>query len=124
MPAPRIALIHAMQLAVEPVGDAFRQLWAQARVTHLLEDSLAPDLAAAKTITPAIVDRIVALARYCERCGADAVLYTCSAFGAAIDEAKRSTGIPVLKPNEAMLEEALAAGSRVAVLATFEPTIP
>ena len=40
MAAPRIALIHAMQLAIEPVGDAFRQLWGQARVTHLLEDSL------------------------------------------------------------------------------------
>ena len=108
MPAPRIALIHAMQLAIDPVGDAFRQLWPQARVTHLLEDSLAPDLAAAGSITPAIVDRIVELARYSERCGANAVLYTCSAFGTAIGEAKRALGIPVLKPNEAMLEEALA----------------
>jgi hypothetical protein len=118
MPAPRIALIHAMQLAVEPVGDAFRELWAQARITHLLEDSLAPDLSAAGSITPAIVDRIVALARYSECCGADAVLYTCSAFGTAIDEAKRSVEIPVLKPNEAMLEEALAAGARVALLSS------
>jgi Asp/Glu/hydantoin racemase len=124
MTAPRIALIHAMQLAIEPVGEAFRQLWAPARVTHLLEDSLAPDLAAAGSITPAIIDRIVELARYSERCGANAVLYTCSAFGTAIDEAKRSVGIPVLKPNEAMLEEALAAGSRVALLTTFEPSIP
>jgi hypothetical protein len=35
MTAPRIALIHATQLAVEPVGDAFRQLWGQARITRL-----------------------------------------------------------------------------------------
>jgi len=124
MRAPRIALIHAMQLAAEPVGDAFHRLWAQARVTHLLDDSLAPDLAAAGSIVPAIVDRIVSLARYSERCGANAVLFTCSAFGTAIEEAKRSVGIPVLKPNEAMLEEALAAGSSVALLATFEPSIP
>ncbi len=124
MSAPRIALVHAMQLAIDPVVDAFRQLWPQARVTNLLEDSLAPDLAAAGSITPAITARFVELARYSERCGANAVLYTCSAFGAAINEAKRSVGIPVLKPNEAMLEEALHAGSRVALLATFEPTIP
>jgi Asp/Glu/hydantoin racemase len=124
MPAPRIALIHAMPVAIEPVVDAFRQLWPAALVTNLLEDSLAPDLAAAGSITPAITERFVALARYSERCGANAVLFTCSAFGTAIDEAKRSAGIPVLKPNEAMLEEALTAGSRVALLTTFEPSIP
>jgi Asp/Glu/hydantoin racemase len=124
MSAPRIALVHAMQVAIEPVVSAFRQLWPAARVTNVLEDSLAPDLAAAGSITPAITDRIVTLARYGERCGASAVLFTCSAFGTAIDEAKRSVGIPVLKPNEAMLEDALAVGSRVALLTTFEPSIP
>ena len=113
-----------MQVAIDPVVDAFRQLWPAARVTNLLEDSLAPDLAAAGSITPEITERFVNLARYSERCGANAVLFTCSAFGSAIEEAKRAVGIPVLKPNEAMLEEALQAGSRAAVLATFEPTIP
>jgi Asp/Glu/hydantoin racemase len=113
-----------MQVAIDPVVDAFRQLWPAARVTNLLEDSLAPDLAAAGSITPAITARFVELAQYSERCGADAVLFTCSAFGTAIEEAKRLVRIPVLKPNEAMLDEALQAGSNVAVLATFEPTIP
>jgi Asp/Glu/hydantoin racemase len=113
-----------MPVAIEPVVYAFRQLWPAAQVTNLLEDSLAPDLAAAGTITPAITERLVALARYSERCGANAVLFTCSAFGMAIEEAKRAVGIPVLKPNEAMLEEALAAGARVALLTTFEPSIP
>lgn len=124
MTTPRIALIHAMQLAIEPVVAAFRQLWPAARVTNLLDESLAPDLAAVGSITPAITERFITLARYSERCGANAVLFTCSAFGTAIEEAKQSVGIPVLKPNEAMLEEALAAGARVALLTTFEPSIP
>jgi len=113
-----------MPVAIEPVVYAFRQLWPAAQVTNLLDDSLAPDLAAAGSITPAITERFVALARYSERCGADAVLFTCSAFGTAIEQAKHEVGIPVLKPNEAMLEEALAAGARVALLTTFEPSIP
>src|SRR5262245_32525224 len=104
MPAPRIALIHAMQLAIDPVVSAFRDLWPAATVTNLLEDSLAPDLAVAGSITPAVIERFISLARYSERCGANAILFTCSAFGVAIDEAKRAVGIPVLKPNEAMLE--------------------
>jgi len=124
MPAPRITLVHAMPVAIDPVATVFRELWPQARTTNLLEDSLAPDLAAAGSITPAIVERIVALARYGERCGADAVLFTCSAFGAAIDAAKQAVRVPVLKPNEAMIEDALAAGSDLALLTTFEPSIP
>jgi Asp/Glu/hydantoin racemase len=124
MPAPRIALVHAMPIAIDPVATVFRELWPQAHTTNLLEDSLASDLAAAGSITPAIVERIVALARYGERCGANAVLFTCSAFGTAIEAAKKEVRIPVLKPNEAMIEDALAAGSNLALLTTFEPSIP
>jgi Asp/Glu/hydantoin racemase len=113
-----------MQVAIEPVAYVFRELWPQARVTHLLDDSLPADLTAAGAITPAMIERFKAMARYCESCGADAVLFTCSAFGAAIDAAKQAVKVPVLKPNEAMLEEALAAGPDLALLATFEPSIP
>jgi Asp/Glu/hydantoin racemase len=124
MNSPRIALIHAMPVAIEPVAGAFRDMWPQARLTHLLDDSLPSDLTAAGSITPAIVERFVTLARYCAGCGADAILFTCSAFGTAIEAARDAVKVPVLKPNEAMLEEALAAGSNVALIATFEPSIP
>jgi len=113
-----------MPVAIDPVATVFRELWPQAKTTNLLEDSLAPDLAVAGSITLEIVERIVALARYGERCGADAVLFTCSAFGTAIDAAKREVKVPVLKPNEAMIEDALAAGCDLALLTTFEPSIP
>jgi len=124
MSAPRIALVHAMPVAIEPTVSAFHELWPQARTTSLLEDSLAPDLEAAGSITPAIVERIVSLARYGERCGANAVLFTCSAFGTAIEAAKKEVRVPVLKPNEAMIEDAIEAGSELALLTTFEPSIP
>lgn len=124
MTAPRIALVHAMPIAIEPVAHVFRELWPQARVTHLLDDSLPADLTAAGRITPGMIERFIALARYAEACGANAVLFTCSAFGAAIEAAKGAVRVPVLKPNEAMLEEALAAGADLALLATFEPSIP
>lgn len=113
-----------MPVAIEPVAHVFREMWPQARVTHLLDDSLPADLTAAGSITPPIVERFVTLARYGVSCGADAMLFTCSAFGTAIEEAAKAVHVPVLKPNEAMLEEALAAGSDLALLATFEPSIP
>jgi len=57
MSAPRIALIHAMPVAIEPVAHVFRELWPQAWITHLLDDSLPADLTAAGGITPAMVER-------------------------------------------------------------------
>jgi Asp/Glu/hydantoin racemase len=121
---PRIALIHATPLAVEPINAAFRQMWPEALATNLLDDSLAPDLVREGGITARIVDRFVTLAKYVRSAGADGIMFTCSAFGSAIEAARAAVDVPVLKPNEAMLDEALDAGTRLGVLATFEPSIP
>src|SRR5512146_2350200 len=124
MHSPRIALIHATPVAIDPIVDAFKRLWPEARTTSLLDDSLSADLAAEGRLTDHMTDRFVTLAHYVHRCGADAILFTCSAFGPALDAAKATLGIPVLKPNEAMLDEALSAGTRIGLIATFEPSIP
>lgn len=124
MSSPRIALIHATPVAIEPIVDAFTRLWPEARTVNLLEDSLSADLAADGRLTSGMIDRFVTLARYAHGCGADAILFTCSAFGPAIEAAQAALKIPVLKPNEAMLGEALDAGTRIGLLATFVPSIP
>jgi len=122
--SPRIALIHATPVAIDPIVGTFRRMWPDARIVNLLEDSLSTDLAAEGKLTDRMIARFVTLARYAHECGAAAILFTCSAFGPAIEAAQRAVPIPVLKPNEAMLKEALAAGSRIGLLATFEPSIP
>lgn len=124
MPSPRIALIHATPVAIEPIVAAFKRLWPAARTTNLLEDSLSADLAAEGRLTASMTERFVTLARYARGCGADAILFTCSAFGPAIEAARASVDIPVLKPNEAMLDEALAAGTHIGLIATFQPSLP
>jgi len=127
MTSPRIALIHATPVAIEPIVAAFKRLWPAARTTNLLEDSLSADLAAEGRLTDRMTERFVTLARYARGCGADAILFTCSAFGPAIEAARDAVAVPVLKPNEAMLVEALGlagrGSGRVALLATFAPTI-
>ncbi len=123
MTGPRIQLIHAVVAAQAPVHDAFRRLWPEARVADLADYSLAPDVAAAGRLTDDFTRRMAALIGYGVACGADAVLFTCSAFGAAIEAARQDVGIPVLKPDEAMIAEALSLGRRIGGLATFRPTI-
>ena len=40
---PRVALIHAVAVAIDPVREAFAALWPEARPFNLLEDALSPD---------------------------------------------------------------------------------
>jgi hypothetical protein len=124
MAVPRIALVHATPLAVDPIRDAFAAGWPQARTTNLLDDALSQDLAQEGRLSDRMVERFVTLARYSVDCGADAILFTCSAFGPAIEAARDAVAVPVLKPNEAMFDEALAAGTRFGLISTFEPSIP
>lgn len=131
MPAapPRIALIHATPLAMEPIQAAFQRHWPQVRPMNLLDDSLSYDRAQAGRLTEAMVQRFVDLAQYAQRSGAGGILFTCSAFGPAIEAAARATGLPTLKPNEAMFEEALALAVdhrplQLGLVATFQASLP
>ena len=124
----RIALIHATALAMEPIQHAFERLWPQAQCMNVLDDSLSRDLAQTGRLTPAMVQRFVDLAHYVQGTGCTGVLFTCSAFGSAFEAAAQATGLPTLKPNEAMFEQALqtpAANGRLSLglVATFEASL-
>jgi Asp/Glu/Hydantoin racemase len=119
----RIALIHAVTAAMQPVENSFRAHWNEARRTNLLDDALAPDREQAGWLTPGLSERIVLLAKYAVASGAEGVLFTCSAFGEAIEQAAEGLPTPVLKPNEAMFEAALESGQRIGMLATFAPAV-
>lgn len=122
--AVRVALIHAVPMAVQPVAAAFDALWPDAERMNLLDDALSVDRQRAGALTEPIAARIANLAAYAFAAGADGILYTCSAFGEAIEAVARSTDRPVLRPNEAMFDDALEAGARIAMIATFPPSVP
>jgi len=119
----RIALIHAVRVAMPPVEDAFTRHWPQAERINLLDDALSVDRERAGALTVELSARISALANYAISAGASGILYTCSAFGEAIEAVQARVRMPVLKPNEAMFAEALALGARLGLLATFPASI-
>jgi Asp/Glu/hydantoin racemase len=123
MAAPRIVLLHATPVAIDPVLAAFGRIWPEAETVNLLDDGLSRDRAREPDLGPAMIERFVAFGHYARLAGADGLLVTCSAFGPAIDRLARELPIPVLKPNEAMFRAALERGRRIAMLATFAPAI-
>jgi hypothetical protein len=128
----RIALIHALRHSPPPIEAAFARAWPEAVLMNLLDDSLSADLARAGSLTPAMTERFLTLSRYAVGTGAEGILFTCSAFGPCIEAvAAEQAPRPVLKPNEAMIEEAVAAARdaaggrrpRIGLLASFAPTL-
>jgi Asp/Glu/hydantoin racemase len=110
---------------MEPVQDAMERLWPQAEPVNLLDDGLTIDrVKEGEEISEKLIARFMALGRYAhENVGAQGILVTCSAFGPAIDRMGNALPIPAVKPNEAMFRQAVAAGGRIGMLATFQPAV-
>jgi Asp/Glu/hydantoin racemase len=122
--APRIALLHATQIAVEPIQDAFRTRWPEAELVNLLDDGLTIDRARdGDALSDKLMSRFVDFGRYAASIDAQGILVTCSAFGPAIERLQSLLKIPVVKPNEAMFQAALRYGSELGMLATFAPSV-
>lgn len=121
----RVAFIHALPESMAPVRDEMARTWPAGEAMHLMDDSLSADLARSPHGLDARFDeRFLALGAYAVSTGASGILFTCSAFGRCIDGvARRYPSLPVLKPNEAMIDEAAAMRGRVGLVATFAPTL-
>lgn len=121
----RIALIHALTLSIAPVNAELDRAWPGCTRMNLLDDSLSNDLAASlEGLDEAMTARFLALAAYAVQTGAHGILFTCSAFGPCIDAvAQRWPDVPILKPNEAMIADAVRLGRRIGLVATFAPTL-
>lgn len=120
---PRIVLLHATPIAMQPIQQAFAAGWPQAEIVNLLDDGLTIDRAREADLSEALIARFIELGRYGHRMGADGILVTCSAFGPAIERLADLLPVPVVKPNESMFKAALLHGPRVGMIATFKPSI-
>jgi Asp/Glu/hydantoin racemase len=120
----RIVLIHALKHSIVPIEASFARLWPDVTLMNVLDDSLSADVARDGRLTSAMTDRFLSLGRYAASTRANAILFTCSAFGPCIEAvAREQAPMPVLKPNEAMIEQAVARGHRIGLLSTFAPTL-
>ena len=120
---PRIVLVSAGQVSMPPADRAFRAGWPQVEPIHVLDESLSTDGARLGPAHPDIVARFEHLGRYAALMGAEALLFTCSAFAQAIGRVRREQRFPVLTPNEALFDRLLATRGRTVVLVTFPASL-
>ena len=117
-----IALIHALEESEEPIKQSFKKIWPDVILNQYADFKLSKDRA--RGVDEAIIrERIIDLGMAAIEDGVDAILYTCSAFGDAINAAKEQINIPVFRPNESAFDEAIIKGKTVHILVTFIPSL-
>lgn len=120
----RVFLVHPTPLAMAPIDEAFKTLWPQAQTLNLLDESLYADIPQDGTLAPGIYDRVASLLRHCEASGADGILFSGSTFGPAVDKARAGMRVPVLRAEEAMMEQAVTLGERLLLVCTAKRAMP
>ena len=119
----RLALIHTVGSLVPVFGTLTRELAPGTPTTDLVDEQLLAEAIAAGEVPPATAERLEGHVRRALDDGADVVLVTCSSMGGVVDDLRARHGWPLLRVDEAMVDAALAAGSRIGVVATLGSTL-
>jgi Asp/Glu/hydantoin racemase len=115
--------LHTGPVLVDVLRKLFPELLPDVRLVNIVDDGLLNDVRAAGRLIPSVTRRIVSYGVLAEADGADAILSCCSSVGEAADVLAKTVSIPVVKIDGRMAEQAVAAGSRVGIIATVGTTL-
>jgi Asp/Glu/hydantoin racemase len=118
-----VVVVHTGPATVQPIKQQFQQILPDVRVVNIMDDSLLNDVMAAGHLTEAVTGRIFSYMQLGQQMGAAALLNACSSVGEAASAARPAIGIPLIKIDEVMAEQAVAAGPRIGVVATVKTTL-
>lgn len=92
-------------------------------IVHFIEESMIRDVMKHGGPSPEVNARIAGYVQAAEKAGCAIFMTACSSIGASVEQCQFLTRMPVTRIDEAMIEEAIGKGPRVAVLATVETTL-
>lgn len=118
----RIAFLHTGAVVIPPVMELAGRLLPDAGTVNYLDDKIVADLGDPER-AESVDERLEDLVRAAQAAGADAVMLTCSSISAYAAPLAERVGVPVLRIDEAMADQAVAAGERIAVIATLPTTL-
>jgi len=118
----RIAFLHTGAVVIPPVSELAGRLLPGIATVNYLDDRIVADLGDDQR-AGSVGERLEDLVRAARSAGADAVMLTCSSISGFAAGLSERVGIPVLRIDEAMADQAVAAGSRIAVIATLPTTL-
>lgn len=121
MKQTRLAVLNTVPFLAERFKTMLAARYPDLDSFQMLDESLLQDLMR-QGPSDAITARIVAHAQLAEQAGATAILFTCSSTSPAVDVARRAVSIPIIKIDDAMAEQAVLTGDRIAIICTTPST--
>ena len=119
----KLVLIHTISPLLAVFNKLAEELLPDVQLTHILDEPLLQRIRQRGHGAPEDSARLRTHVLIAEQVGADVILVTCSAVSPYVDDVRSEVAIPVVKIDEAMIEEAVATGGRIGVVATNETTL-
>ena len=119
----KIAIIHTSFVIVDGITELFNKIIPEAKLVHIVDDSLLPEILAEKKITRKVIRRMLSYFKAAEDTGADVIFNICSTVGEVADIARHMIDTPIVKIDEKMAEEAVQRSSKIGVAATLQSTL-
>lgn len=120
----KLAFIHTVPSLVGLFTELSKEILpGEVELLHIADEVLLKVVLAQGGLSPFIFRRVSEHAVAAEEAGASAVQLTCSSISPCADPARSLVGIPVLKIDEPMVDQALALGERIGVAATAPTTL-
>lgn len=119
-----VVFIHTV-LPMATVFDELAQeiLPSDAVCYHVGDDMLAKVVVRQGGLSPFIYRRLAEHVLAAERAGADVVQVTCSSISPCVDPASELVEIPVLKVDQALVDEGISLGTNIGVAATAKTAL-
>lgn len=92
------------------------------RVTYITDDTVLADVRTAGSPTPAVIERTILYTMAAAKAGADLILFSCSTMGDVAEICQKFSGVPVVRIDQPMAQEAVALGSKIALISTLMTT--
>lgn len=115
--------IHTGPVLVDVLKQLVPEILPEVRLVNIVDDGLLTDVRNAGGLIPSVTRRIVGYGVLAESAGANAILNCCSSVGEAADLLAKTVGIPVVRIDSRMAQEAVEKGSSIAIVATLATTL-
>lgn len=118
----RIAFIHTVAMLVERFRPRFQSELPETDCFHMLDESVLQDLIR-QGPSSGITRRIVTLSQVAADAGAELIVFTCSSTSPAIDTARQTVSVPILKIDDPLYARVASAPGRVGLICTTSSTV-
>ncbi len=118
-----LALIHTSATLVPVFAQLCKAKLPGVETFNIIDDSLVRAIGARGSLTPDIARRVAGYIESAETGGADYILVTCSSIGPAVEAAAPAIGVPVLRVDQPLADQAVSTGRRIGVIATLPTTL-